>query len=57
MQIHDVKQREFWQERNEPAKIKGFPWDIRRPKMSKAEHRKRIIRELNNNPRFKEQEI
>lgn len=57
MQIHNVKQREFWQERNEPAKIKGFPWGIRMPKMSKAEHRKRIMRELNNNPRFKEQEI
>lgn len=24
MQISNVKQREFWQERNEPAKIKGF---------------------------------
>ncbi len=57
MQIRNVKQREFWQERNEPAKVKGFPCGIRMPKMSKAEHRKRIMRQLNNNPRFKEQEI
>ena len=57
MQISNVKQREFWQERNEPAKVKGFPYGIRMPKMSKAEHRKRIMRQLNNNPRFKEQEI
>lgn len=53
----NVKQREFWLERNEPAKVKGFPYVIHMPKMSKAEHRKRIMRELNNNPRFKEQEI
>lgn len=57
MFIRDVKQREFWQERNEPAKVKGFPYEIRMSKMSKAEHRKRIMRQLNNNPRYKEQEI
>ena len=57
MFINNVKQREFWLERNKPAKVKGFPYEIRMPKMSKAEHRKRIMRELNNNPRFKEQEI
>lgn len=57
MQIHNIKQREFWQERNAPAKVKGFPCEIRMPTMSKAEHRKRIMRQLNNNPRFKEQEI
>ncbi len=57
MQISNVKQREFWLERNEPAKVKGFPYGIRMPKISKAEHRKRIMRQLNNNPQFKEQEI
>lgn len=57
MLISNVKQHEFWLERNEPAKVKGFPCGIRMPKMSKAEHRKRIMRQLNNNPRFKEQEI
>lgn len=57
MQISNVKQREFWLALNEPAKIKGFPCGIRMPVMSKAEHRKRIMRQLNNNPRFKEQEI
>lgn len=44
-------------ERKEPVRIKGMHWDIIVPKISKAEHRKRIMRELNNNPRFKEQEI
>lgn len=57
MQIRNVKQREFWQERNEPAKIKGFPCGIRMPKMSKEEHRKRIQRSLDRDPRFKVQEI
>ena len=57
MTPNTVKHRELRHERNEPARIKGMHWDITVPKMSKAEHRKRILRELNNNPRFKEQEI
>ena len=57
MQTSNVKRREFWLERNEPAKIKGFPCEIRVLTISKAEHRKRIMRQLNNDPRFKEQEI
>lgn len=52
MKISNVKQREFWQERNLPAKIKGFPYEIRRPRISKAEHRKRIRRSLDRDPRF-----
>ena len=57
MKINNVKQREFWQERNLPAKIKGFPCEIRVPKITKAEHRKRIMHQLNNSSRFKQQEI
>lgn len=57
MLIKNVKQREFWLERNEPAKIKGFPCGICMPRITKAEHHKRIMRQLNNDPRFKEQEI
>lgn len=57
MFISNVKQREFWQERNEPAKIKGFPCEIRVPKISKEEHRKRIQRSLDRDPRFKMEEI
>ena len=57
MQIHNVKQREFWQERNAPAKIKGFPCEIRMPTITKAEHRKRIQRSLDRDPRFKIEEI
>lgn len=52
MNIKNVKQREFWQERNEPAKIKGFPFEIRIPKITKEEHRKRIQRSLDRDPRF-----
>lgn len=52
MNIKNVKQREFWQERNEPAKIKGFPFEIRMPKITKEEHRKRIQRSLDRDPRF-----
>lgn len=52
MYISNVKQREFWQERNLPAKIKGFPCEIRVPTISKAEHRKRIQRSLDRDPRF-----
>lgn len=49
-----VKCRELRRERNEPANIKGMSWDIIMPKMPKAEYRKRIMHQLNNNPRFKE---
>lgn len=52
MQISNVKQREFRLERNEPAKVKGFPWEIRVPKISKEQHRKRIQRSLDRDPRF-----
>lgn len=52
MIIKNVKQREFWQERNEPAKVKGFPYEIRGHTISKAEHRKRIRRSLDRDPRF-----
>lgn len=57
MQISNVKRREFWLERNEPAKVKGFHYSAITPKITKAEHHKRIMRQLNNDPRFKEQEI
>lgn len=57
MNLSDAKRREFWLERNEPAKVKGFPCGIRTPKITRAEHRKHIMHQLNNNPRFKEQEI
>ena len=57
MKINNVKQREFWQERNLPAKIKGFPCEARVPTITAAEHRKRIQLQLNNSLRFKEQEI
>lgn len=57
MYISNVKQREFWQERNEPAKIKGFPYEIRVPKIHKEEHRKRIQRSLDRDPRFIIEEI
>lgn len=51
MQIN-VKQREFWRERNLPAKIKGFPCEARVPRMSAEQHRKRIQRSLDRDPRF-----
>lgn len=57
MFISNVKQREFWQEHNEPAKIKGFPYEIRVPRITKEEHRKRIQRSLDRDPRFKIEEI
>lgn len=57
MQIKNIKQREFWQERNAPAKVKGFPCEIRMPTITKAEHRKRIQRSLDRDPRFKIEEI
>lgn len=53
MKLSNVKQREFWQERNLPAKIKGFPWEVRVPTIT-AEHRKRIQRSLDRDPRFLE---
>ena len=52
MQINNVKQREFWQERNLPAKIKGFPRDARVPTITAEQHRKRILRSLDRDPRF-----
>lgn len=57
MTPNTVKCRELRRERSEPANVKGMSWDIIMPKISKAEHRKRIMRELNNNPRFREQGI
>ena len=57
MFISNVKQREFWQERNEPANVKGMSWDIVMPKITKEEHRKRIQRSLDRDPRFKIEEI
>lgn len=44
--------RNLRHERKEPARIKGMSWDITMPKMSKAEHRKRIQRSLDRDPRF-----
>ena len=52
MKITNVKQREFWQERNLPAKIKGFPSDARVPTITAEQHRKRIQRSLDRDPRF-----
>lgn len=52
MQINNVKQREFWQERNLPTKIKGFPYDARVPTITAEQHRKRIQRSLDRDPRF-----
>ena len=52
MKINNVKQREFWQERNLPAKIKGFPCEIRVSPIPKAELRKRIMRSLDRDLRF-----
>ena len=57
MQIKNIKQREFWQARNDPASIKGMSWDIIMPKITKEEHRKRIQRSLDRDPRFKLEEI
>lgn len=57
MIISNVKQREFWQERDAPVKVKGFPYEIRVPKITKEEHRKRIQRSLDRDPRFKIEEI
>lgn len=52
MLIKNAKQREFWQERNLPAKVKGFPCAARVPTITKEEHRKRIQRSLDRDPRF-----
>lgn len=52
MKISNVKQREFWQERNLPAKIKGFPYEARVPTITAEQHRKRIQRSLDRDPRF-----
>lgn len=56
MQIN-VKQRSSGKSAMNLQRLKVFPYEIRMSKMSKAEHRKRIMRQLNNNPRYKEQEI
>lgn len=52
MLIKNVKQREFWQERNAPARIKGFPCEARVPTITAEQHRKRIQRSLDRDPRF-----
>ena len=52
MLIKNVKQREFWQERNLPAKINGFPCEARVSTITAEHHRKRIQRSLDRDPRF-----
>ena len=52
MLIKNNKQREFWQERNAPAKVRGFPCEARVPTITAEQHRKRIQRGLDRDPRF-----
>lgn len=52
MKISNVKQREFWQERNLPVKTKGFSYEARVPTITAEQHRKRIQRSLDRDPRF-----
>lgn len=49
--------RNLRHERKEPARIKGMSWDITMPKITKAEHRKRIQRSLDRDPRFMIEDI
>lgn len=52
MDYAKVKQRMFRQSRREPANIKGFTWDIKPTSMTAEQHRKRIQRSLDRDPRF-----